>query len=90
SYKMLHYSWGSPIDVYDKDGNLYILMTDSLSQIHLVDGNNGTRLDYIQIKRDFTSTEATGGGNIESSAAVFGNILVIGTRGGVIAGVRIK
>ncbi|MHB1455086.1 MAG: outer membrane protein assembly factor BamB family protein [Saccharofermentanales bacterium] len=89
-YKMIHYSWGSPVDVYTEDGSMYILMTDSISQVHLIDGSNGVGLDYIQIKHDFNGAEPTGGGNIESSAAVFGNILVIGTRGGVLAGVRIK
>ena len=49
-------------------------MTDSLSQI----------------KKNFTSTDGTSGGNIESSAAIFGNTLVIGTRGGLLAGVRMK
>ncbi len=89
-YKMKSYGWSSPVDVYDAEGNLYVLMADSASQIHLVDGANGQKLDVIQIKRKFGTAEATSGGNIESSAAVFGNTLVIGTRGGLIAGVRLK
>ena len=90
-YKMKSYGWSSPVDVYDSQGNLYVLMADSASQIHLIDGSNGTRLDVIQIKKNFTSTDGgTSGGNIESSPAVFGDTLVIGTRGGLLAGVRLK
>ncbi len=89
-YKMKSYSWSSPVDVYDEEGNLYLLMADAISQIHLIDGSNGTRLDVIQIKKKFNTDKATGGGNIESSPAVFGNTLVIGTRGGLLAGVKIK
>ena len=89
-YKMKNYSWSSPVDVYDAQGNLYLLMADAISQIHLIDGSNGQNLDTIQIKKNFTKPEGTGGGNIESSPAVFGNTLVIGTRGGLLAGVRLK
>jgi outer membrane protein assembly factor BamB len=89
-YTMNHYTWSSPVDVYDSDGNMYLLVADSVSQIHLIDGSNGQRLDVLQIKRNYLSEEAVSGGNIESSPAVFGNILVIGTRGGLLAGVRLK
>lgn len=89
-YKMKNYGWSSPVDVYDADGNLYVLMTDCISQIHLIDGSNGQKLDVIQIKKNFTGANGTSGGNIESSASVFGNTLVIGTRGGLLAGVRLK
>ena len=89
-YKMNHYSWGSPVDVYDSNGKMYVLMTDSVSQVHLVDGDTGERLHYIQIMKGFAGAEPVSGGNIESSAAVFGDYLVIGTRGGVLAGVRLR
>ncbi len=90
TYKMNHYTWGSPVDVYDSKGKMYLLITDSVSQIHLVDGDTGERLHFIQVKRGFDKAEPVSGGNIESSAAVFGDILVIGTRGGVLAGVRLR
>jgi outer membrane protein assembly factor BamB len=90
-YKLKSYGWSSPVDVYDDDGNLYVLFADSASQIHLIDGKDGTGLDVLQVKFKFKDeANATSGGNIESSPAVFGNILVIGTRGGLIAGVRLK
>lgn len=89
-YKMNHYSWGSPIDVYDANGKMYIVMTDYVSQIHLIDGDNGSRLDYIQLARNFKGPEPVSGGNIESSAAIFGDYLVVGTRGGLLAGVKLR
>ena len=90
-YKLKSYGWSSPVDVYDADGNLYVLFADSASQIHLIDGKDGKGLDVLQVKFKFKDeANATSGGNIESSPAVFGNILVIGTRGGLIAGVRLK
>lgn len=61
-------------------------MADAISQIHFIYGVNGAKLDVIQIKRDFLGQNPTGGGNIESSPSVFGNTLVIGTRGGPLAG----
>ncbi|MHB1485402.1 MAG: outer membrane protein assembly factor BamB family protein [Saccharofermentanales bacterium] len=89
-YKMNSYGWSSPVDIYDAKGEMYIIMADSVSQIHLIDGADGKRLDVIQIKRGFRTAGATSGGNIESSPAIMGNTLVIGTRGGLIAGVRLE
>jgi outer membrane protein assembly factor BamB len=86
-YKMDNYSWSSPVDVYDKAGNGYILIPDSVGQIHLLDGKTGAKLDVIQLTKADGTTAA---GNIESSCAVFGNRLVVGTRGNIIAGVELK
>lgn len=86
-YKMPDYSWSSPVDVYDESGNGYILIPDSIGQVYLLDGATGEKLDVIQLtKADGTTTA----GNIEASCAVFGNRLVIGTRGNVIVGVELK
>lgn len=89
-YKMNSYGWSSPVDVYDAEGEMCVIMADSASQIHLIDGADGKRLDVIQIKSSFRTANATSGGNIESSPAIMGNTLVIGTRGGLIAGVRLE
>lgn len=86
-YKMDNYSWSSPIDVYDKAGNGYILIPDSIGQLHLLDGRTGKALDVLQLTRNKDAEKA---GNIESSCAVFGNRLVIGTRGNVIVSVELK
>jgi outer membrane protein assembly factor BamB len=86
-YKMNFYSWSSPVDIYDEAGNGYIIIADSVSQLHLIDGKSGERLDVLQLTYDKNGSPA---GNIESSCAVFGNRLVIGTRGNIIAGVTIE
>lgn len=85
-YKMNAYSWSSPVDVYDAAGNAYILLPDSAGQLHLVDGKSGQRISVLEIKK---ADGSTNGGNIESSAAIFGDMLVVGTRGNVIVGIRI-
>lgn len=86
-YEMVQYSWSSPVDLYDADGNGYIIIPDSTGQLHLIDGRTGERLDVLQLTRGQSGDKA---GNIESSCAVFGNRLVVGTRGNVIVGVTIN
>jgi outer membrane protein assembly factor BamB len=86
-YKMNHYSWSSPVDIYTEDGHGYLIIPDSAGQLHLIDGLTGDQLDVLQLTRGSSAEKA---GNIESSCAVFGNRLVVGTRGNVIVGVTIR
>jgi outer membrane protein assembly factor BamB len=90
TYKMNFYSWSSPVDVYDADGNPYIVMCDSIGQIHLVDGLTGSRLFYLQTLKNIGTENEQSAANIESTPAIFGNQLVVGTRGNVIIGVTLK
>jgi len=71
--------WSSPVDVYDKNGSGYIIQGDSAGYLHLVNGKNGK-----------VESEVLLNGNIESSPAVFNDILVVATRNGTIYGVKIK
>ena len=84
NYDMSAISWSSPVDCYrNGDEKAYIIMTDSLGQIHLVDGARGTRLDYLQlISKKGTEEETRSGLTIESSAAAFEGRIVVGTRSG--------
>lgn len=85
TYKSTFYSWSSPIDVYDETGRAYILLPDYGGNLIVLDGLTGIELTVGKIMmRDET------GGNVESSAAVFGDILVVGTRRGVIVGMKLK
>jgi outer membrane protein assembly factor BamB len=84
-YKMTPYSWSSPVDIYDEAGNAYIVIADSAGKLHLIDGQNGDQLDVLQLTRG----DGESARNIESSCAIFGNRLVVGTRGSVIVGVTI-
>ncbi len=84
-YKSPNYGWSSLVDVYDEEGNAYIIYPDSQSKVHILDGSTGKMLSIGNI------TMSGGiGGNVESSAAVFGDTLVIGTRRGVIVGMKLK
>jgi outer membrane protein assembly factor BamB len=86
-YKMTQYSWSSPVDIYDAQGKGYIVIADSTSQLHLIDGKTGTAVNVLQLTKNSDGDKA---GNIESSCAVFGNRLVVGTRGNVIIGVQFE
>jgi outer membrane protein assembly factor BamB len=85
-YKMTHYSWSSPVDIYDAAGSGTIILPDSAGQLHMIDGATGQGLSVLQL----TNSRGEKAGNIESSCAVFGNRLVVGTRGNVIVGVELK
>jgi len=90
-YLMNQYSWSSPVDVYDADGNAYIVICDSVGQIHLVNGLTGVRITYLQlIKNKGLAGENKNAQNIESSPIVINGMIVIGTRGSSIYGVSIK
>ncbi len=73
------YSWSSPVDVYTPDGKAYIIFCDSGGHMYLIDGRKGVILDKVYL-----------GGNVEGSPAVFENMVVVGTRGMQIWGVRIE
>jgi len=63
------YSWSSPVDFYDADGNGYLLYCNSGFNMFLIDGKTGEQLDYMNL-----------GGNTEASPAMYGNYAVVGTR----------
>lgn len=73
------YSWSSPVDIYTKDGKSYILQSDSAGYMYLIEGISGRILDKIPLEA-----------NIEGSPAVYDNMLVVGTRGQKIWGIKIK
>lgn len=74
-----HYAWSSPVAVYTPEGKSYIVQCDTAGNMFLLEGTTGKILDYISL-----------GANIEASPAVFGNTIVVGTRGQKIFGVTIK
>jgi len=80
------YSWSSPVDLYTKDGRAYILLCDSYAQVHLVDASNGQMVDSLYMERAKTAERH----NVESSPIVVDGIMVVGTRGQSIFGVKIS
>ena len=74
-----HYTWSSPVAVYTPEGKSYIVPCDTVGNMFLLEGKTGKIVDYINL-----------GTNIEASPAVFGNTIVVGTRGQKIYAVKIN
>ncbi|MCR4715676.1 MAG: PQQ-like beta-propeller repeat protein [Lachnospiraceae bacterium] len=74
------YAWSSPVCVYNEDGTGYVVYGTSGSGMYLLDGKTGQLLDSLE----------TGAGTIEASPIVYGDYLVIGTRGCRIIGYKLK
>ena len=72
------YSWSSPVAVYDKDGNGYLVFCTSGGYMYFIDGLTGKVLDSLNI-----------GGNVEASPAVYNSTIVVGTRSQTIWGVNL-
>ena len=82
------YTWSSPVDVYDDQGNAYITIVDNYGQVHLVDAMTGDLVGYTRLKSKSDPDKKEN--NTESSPIVVDGILVIGTRGLGIYGVKIS
>jgi len=73
-------AWSTPTAVRDAEaGKTWILQADRSGRLHLVDGADGTIARTLQLDA-----------NVEASPAVFGDMAVVGTRGGTIYGIRIR
>jgi len=73
------YSWSSPVDVLSKDGVTYGLFCDFGGWLHLFDPKTGKDLHKISL-----------GGNIESSPAVYHDMIVVGSYAKKLFGIRLK
>ena len=76
--KLSRSSWSSPTCVYDENGNGWVVHADGGGVLRLVDGHTGE----VLAKADLEA-------NVEGSPAIFGDMLVVGTRGRKIFGVKI-
>ena len=76
---MKFYSWSSPVAIYTKEGKSYLIACDSGGYMNLFEGTTGKKLDSLPLEA-----------NIEASPAVYDDMIVVGTRGSKIWGVRIK
>lgn len=77
--KLSAYSWSSPVDFLSSDGKTYAVFCDFNGDLHLFDPRTGKDLDVISLGR-----------NIESSPAVYNDMIVVGSYTPKIYGVRIK
>ncbi len=73
------YCWSSPLAVYTDSGEAYLILCDSAGNVMLKDPLTGNTLHSINI-----------GSNIEASPAMFNDILVVGTRGMQVHGIKIS
>jgi outer membrane protein assembly factor BamB len=64
-----NYAWSSPLDIYDKQGNMYIFLADSKGFVMLFDGLTGAAIYKEKIADLF-----------EASPAAFDNKIVIASR----------
>lgn len=62
--------WSSPVVVYDEAENAYVIQCDRVGNMKLLDGRTGEELFSLDM-----------GSRIESTPAVFNDMLVVGTRG---------
>lgn len=76
---MKYYCWSSPVAVYTKEGKSYLVACDSGGYMTLFEGTTGKKLDSISLEA-----------NIEASPAVYDDMIVVGTRGCKIWGIKIK
>ena len=77
--KEMKYCWSSPVAVYSESGKGYMILCDSVGNMHLIDGKTGNILDTVGL-----------GSNIEASPVVFNNMIVVGTRGQKVFGIKIS
>jgi outer membrane protein assembly factor BamB len=64
-----NYAWSSPLDIYDRGGNMYIFLADSKGYVMLFDGLTGESIYKEKIAELF-----------EASPAAFDNRIVIASR----------
>ena len=77
--KEMKYCWSSPVAVYSESGKGYMIICDSAGNMHLMDGKTGNILNTVNL-----------GSNIEASPVVFNNMIVVGTRGQKVYGIKIS
>ena len=73
------YPWSSPVAVYDDSGKGYLIQCNKTGYIHLIDGQTGEIISEMSL-----------GSNVEASPAVYNNMVVVGTRGGLIYGMDLN
>lgn len=74
-----HFGWSSPLLLTGTDGHSYGVVGDSSGLLHFFNPNTGQDYSTLQLAQ-----------NIEASPAVYGNMLVVGTYGKLLYGIRIK
>ena len=75
-----HYSWSSPVCVYNQDGEGNVIYCSSSGKMFLLDGLTGEERYSLKLSE----------GVIESSPAVYNDMAVVGIRANKIYGVKLR
>lgn len=94
-YNMNIYSYSSPVDFYDSEGHAYLIICDSIGQIHMIDpeatDDNDRRMVVLQTKKNLgQSSETSSGICIEASPIVYEGMLIVGTTSGSVFGIAVE
>lgn len=73
------YSWSSPVDFYDAEGNIYLFFTDLIGNLYIIDGVTGETL----VKKKTNNL-------IEASPVIINDRIIIASRGKSILSYIIK
>lgn len=74
------YSWTSPTVVYDDNGDGYIIWASTSGYIYIINARTGELITEMSLQ----------GGLIEATPAIYNDMLVLGTKGKYICGVKLK
>lgn len=74
-----NYAWSSPATINTTEGKTYLILFDSVGKATLFEGKTGEVLNTISL-----------GSNVEASPAVFGDTIVVGTRGQQVYAIKVE
>jgi len=78
-HELKRYGWSSPVGFYNENDKLFVFVADCYGNVYLLDGLTGERIFTDKV-----------GDNFESSPVVWGDCLVMGSRGSKIYKLKIK
>jgi hypothetical protein len=79
---MANYAWSSPVATYTEEGKSYIIICDTAGMVFLLEGATGN----VVASLNTTSVSSP----IEATPAIYGNTIVVGTKGKRIDAIQIK
>ena len=56
TFQLNEYAWSSPLDLYDKEGNLYVFTADAGGRVYLIDGTNATEIASLNMDVTFEAS----------------------------------
>ncbi len=81
-FAMANYAWSSPVATYTEEGKSYIVICDTAGMVFLLEGATGNVIASLNT----TSVSSP----IEATPAIYGNTIVVGTKGKRIDAIQIK